>query len=143
MKDVVMNYKNALSYMQIAKVWGENSHAKRAKVGCIIVKDNMIISDGYNGTPSGFSNQCEEMVKGKSVTKKSVLHAESNAICKLAKSNQSSMDAQLYTTMAPCLDCSKLIIQSGIKVVHYIDKYSNEDGLDLLKKADIHIVHCK
>lgn len=133
-------------YLRIAKIWAENSHAVRSKVGSIIVKDNMIISDGYNGTPSGFDNCCEyeihsfrpedgEFIELK--TKPEVLHAEANAITKLAKSTQSSDGATLYVTMSPCFECAKLIIQSGIKRVVYEEEYRKTDGLELLKKAGI------
>ena len=130
--------KAILSYMAIAEVWAQNSRAQRSKVGCIIVKDHMIISDGYNGTPSGFQNNCEtKSPNGDLITKAEVLHAESNAICKLAKSTQSSEGAILYTTMAPCFECSKLIIQSGISKVYYKDSYRNSSGIELLKRAKV------
>jgi dCMP deaminase len=175
------------SYLKIARVWGENSRARRAKVGAIIVKDNMIISDGFNGTPSGFENDCEEVVgcdvhkditPGQKCaqehtiptstcldssysnvcrklayynfpndcinckhavlkTKAYVLHAEANAITKLAKSGNSSDGATLYVTMSPCVECAKLIIQSGIKRVVYEDEYRDTTGLELLKRAGI------
>lgn len=144
------------SYLQIARVWSQNSRAIRAKVGAIIVKDNMIISDGFNGTPSGFENECEEVIGCKKVpcickdtakcidciyaelkTKPYVLHAEANAITKLAKSGNSSDGATLYVTMSPCVECAKLIIQAGIKRVVYEEEYRDTTGIDLLKKANI------
>lgn len=157
-------------YLRIAKIWGENSFSRRNKVGAIIVKDGMIISDGYNGTPKGFDNNCENEVKcdvesdsldgGASicktynndcskcphhylVTKPEVLHAEANAITKVAKSTNSSDGSTLYVTLSPCLECSKLIIQSGIKRVVYNEVYRNTDGLELLKKAGIEVEQIK
>lgn len=121
----------------MALIWAENSYCTRRKVGALLVKNQMIISDGYNGTPSGFENVCE-LEDGS--TKPYVLHAEANAITKVAKSNNSSEGATLYITASPCLECSKLIIQSGIKRVVYSEKYRLEDGLDLLKCADIETV---
>ncbi len=125
-------------YLQMAHIWAENSYCKRRKVGALIVKDKMIISDGYNGTPSGFENVCEDET-GK--TKPYVLHAEANAITKVAKSNNSSENSTLYVTTSPCLECSKLIIQAGIKRVVFAEKYRIEDGLDLLKKVGVELVH--
>jgi dCMP deaminase len=125
------------SYLEMAKIWAKNSYCERRQVGALIVKDKMIISDGYNGTPSGFENVCED-AEGK--TKPYVLHAEANAITKVAKSNNSSDGATLYVTAAPCLECSKLIIQSGIKRVVYIDSYRLTDGIDLLERAGIEVV---
>jgi dCMP deaminase len=122
----------------MAKVWAQNSYCKRKKIGALIVKEKMIISDGYNGTPAGFENICEDET-GK--TKPYVLHAEANALTKVAKSNNSSENATLYITASPCLECSKLIIQSGIKRVVFSEKYRNKDGLELLKRANIEIVH--
>lgn len=175
--------KHDLQYMRIAHIWSENSSAVRHKVGAIIVKDGMIISDGYNGTPSGFDNCCETyepqngcqkkfleedisgigcqgelhtLIEGnvakyvckyadrckfaKSVTKPEVLHAEANAITKLAKTTNSSDGATLYVTMSPCIECAKLIIQSGIKKVYYDEIYRNTDGLELLEKAGIETI---
>lgn len=157
-------------YLRMAKIWSENSHANRRKVGCLIVKDNMIISDGYNGTPSGFENECEYIKPYKDecgccshgtmcergdnygkkcdncggkydtlVTKPYVLHAEANAITKLAKSGNSSEGATLYVTLSPCIECAKLMIQSGIKRVVYMEEYRITDGLDLLKRAGIDV----
>ena len=123
-------------YLRMAKIWAENSHCKRRKVGAIIVKDKMIISDGYNGTPSGFENDCEE---DKDTTKPYVLHAEANAITKVAKSNNSSDGATLYVTTSPCMECSKLIIQAGIKRVVFDEKYRITDGLELLERAGIEL----
>ncbi len=124
-------------YLEMATIWAENSYCKRKKVGALIVKDKMIISDGYNGTPSGFENNCEDE---NYVTLPWVLHAEANAITKVAKSNNSSEGATLYVTTLPCIECSKLIIQSGIVRVVYSNDYRNKAGLDLLKKANIEIV---
>lgn len=121
-------------YMRMAYIWAENSYAKRRKVGCLIVKDKMIISDGYNGCPSGMPNVCEDE-EGKTLPY--VLHAEANAITKLAKSGNSSDGATLYVTTSPCLECSKLIIQAGIKRVVYCEKYRITDGLDILEKLNI------
>ena len=123
-------------YLRMAYVWAENSYAKRRQVGCLIVKDKMIISDGYNGSPSGFPNHCEGE-DGKTLPW--TLHAESNAITKLAKSHNSSDGATLYVTCQPCFDCAKLIIQSGIKRVVYSEDYHTNDGLELLKMAEIEV----
>ena len=123
------------SYLEMAEIWAQNSYCKRRKVGALLVKDRMIISDGYNGTPSGFENVCEE----DGVTKPYVLHAEANAITKVAKSGNSSEGATLYVTASPCLECSKLIIQSGIKRVVYRDEYRLTDGIDLLRLAGIEV----
>ena len=125
-------------YLRMAHIWAENSYCERRKVGAIIVKDKMIISDGYNGTPSGFENICEE---DNDTTKPYVLHAEANAITKVAKSNNSSEGATLYVTTSPCMECSKLIIQSGIKRVVFDEKYRITDGLDILKRADIELIN--
>lgn len=146
-------------YMKMAYIWAENSYAKKRKVGCLIVKDNQILSDGYNGCPSGMPNICEEEqhidtkrctycekehCEGcdniKLVTLPYVLHAEANAITKLAKSTNSSVGATLYVTTSPCLSCSKLIIQSGIKRVVYCEEYHDITGIDLLKKLNIEVV---
>lgn len=121
----------------MALIWAQNSYCQRRKVGALIVKGRMIISDGYNGTPSGFENVCEDE---NNMTKPYVLHAEANAITKVAKSNNSSEDSTLYVTTSPCMECSKLIIQSGIKRVVYCDRYHNTDGLDLLRRAGIELV---
>ncbi|MCR4860357.1 MAG: dCMP deaminase family protein [Bacteroidales bacterium] len=123
-------------YMQMAAVWATNSYCKRRQVGALIVKDRMIISDGYNGTPSGFENICEDE---NGVTKPYVLHAEANAISKVAKSGNSSEGATLYVTASPCLECAKLIIQSGIRRVVYRDEYRLTDGVDLLRRAGIEV----
>ena len=120
-----------LRYLRMARIWAENSYCKRRQVGALVVKDKMIISDGYNGTPSGFENICEE----NNVTKPYVLHAEANAITKLARSSNNSEGSTLYVTASPCIECSKLIIQSGIKRVVYAEKYRLTDGVDLLKRA--------
>jgi len=125
-------------YLEMAQVWAKNSYCKRRQVGALIVKDRMIISDGYNGTPSGFENICEDE---NGVTKPYVLHAEANAITKVAQSGNSSQGATLYVTASPCMECAKLIIQAGIKRVVYQDQYRLMDGIDLLKKAGIECVH--
>lgn len=121
-------------YIEMASVWAKNSYCRRRQVGALLVKDRMIISDGYNGTPSGFENVCEDE---NGVTKPYVLHAEANAITKVAKSGNSSAGATLYVTASPCVECSKLIIQSGIKRVVYRDEYRLTDGVDLLRRAGI------
>ncbi len=125
-------------YIRMASIWAENSYCKRRQVGALIVKDKMIISDGYNGTPSGFENVCEDE---NNITKPYVLHAEANAITKIARTNNSSDGATMYVTASPCIECSKLIIQAGIKRVVYSEKYRLEDGLDLLKRAGIEVVY--
>ena len=125
-------------YMRMARIWAENSYCVRRKVGALIVKDKMIISDGYNGTPSGFENVCED--EGGS-TKPYVLHAEANAITKVAKSANNCDGATLYVTASPCIECSKLIIQAGIKRVVYSEPYRNDDGLQLLRRVGIECVH--
>lgn len=126
-------------YLRMALIWAENSYCRRRQVGAIIVKDKMIISDGYNGTPAGFENVCEDPETG--MTKPYVLHAEANALTKVARSNNSSDGATLYVTASPCLECSKLIIQSGIKRVVYHELYRLSDGLDLMQRAGIECVH--
>ena len=128
------NNKFDRSYLQMAEVWAQNSYCKRRKVGALLVKDRTIISDGYNGTPSGFENICEDE---NGVTKPYVLHAEANAITKVAKSGNSSEGATLYVTASPCAECAKLIIQSGISRVVYRDAYRLTDGIDLLKRAGV------
>ena len=125
-----------MRYLRMARIWAENSYCVRRKVGALIVKDKMIISDGYNGTPSGFENVCED---AHGVTHPYVLHAEANAITKVAKSGNSSLGATLYVTASPCIECSKLIIQAGIKRVVYKDEYRLTDGVDLLRKAGIKV----
>lgn len=124
-------------YIRMAHIWAENSYCQRLKVGALIVKNNMIISDGYNGTPAGFENICEDE---NNKTKPYVLHAEANAITKIARSGNSSEDATLYVTAAPCIECAKLIIQAGIKRVVYFEKYRLDDGIDLLKRAEIEVI---
>ena len=124
-------------YLRMARIWAENSYCTRRKVGALIVKDKMIISDGYNGTPSGFENVCE---LDNGTTKPYVLHAEANAITKIAKSGNNSDGATLYVTASPCLECSKLIIQSGIRRVVYSEAYRLTDGIDLLKRAGVEVV---
>ncbi len=125
-------------YLRMAFTWAENSYCKRRQVGALLVKDKMIISDGFNGTPSGFDNIC---VDENDVTHPYVLHAEANAITKVACSNNSSDGSTLYVTTSPCMECSKLIIQAGIKRVVYSELYRIHDGIDLLKKAGIECVH--
>jgi dCMP deaminase len=127
-------------YMDITKVIAKRSYCKRKKVGCIIVRDDMIISDGYNGTPTGFENICEDEDNN---TKAYVLHAEANALTKLAKSTQSSIGSTLYVTMSPCYECSKLIIQTGIQKVVFDEIYRISDGLDLLRKSGIEVFQLK
>ena len=125
------------SYLEMASVWAKNSYCTRRQVGAILVKDRMIISDGYNGTPSGFENVCEDE---NGVTKPYVLHAEANAITKVARSNNSSLGATLYITDSPCMECAKLIIQAGIARVVYSRDYRITDGVDLLRRAGIEVV---
>ena len=127
-------------YMRMARTGSENSYCLRRKVGALLVKDQMIISDGYNGTPSGFENVCED---GNNVSKPYVLHAEANALTKVARSNNSSDGATLYVTASPCLECSKLIIQSGIRRVVYGEEYRLMDGVELLKRAGIEVEYLK
>jgi dCMP deaminase len=121
----------------MARIWAENSYCRRRQVGALIVRDGAIISDGYNGTPSGFENICEDE---ENRTKPYVLHAEANAITKVAKSNNSSQGATLYVTASPCIECAKLIIQAGIKRVVYAEDYRSADGADLLRKANIEVL---
>ncbi|MGQ1929187.1 deoxycytidylate deaminase [Ornithobacterium rhinotracheale] len=128
--------KYDIAYLRMAKIWGQLSYCKRKQVGALIVKDRMIISDGYNGTPSGFENTCED---DDNQTKWYVLHAEANAILKVAASTQSCEGATLYITLSPCKECSKLIYQSGIKRVVYINQYSDTSGLEFLAKAGVEI----
>lgn len=130
-----------LRYLRMAHIWAENSYCRRRQVGALIVKDQMIISDGYNGTPGGFENICEEERDGAIVTKPYVLHAEANAITKVARLGNSSDGATLYVTASPCIECSKLIIQAGIKRVVYSEEYRITDGLDLLRRAGIEVVY--
>lgn len=125
-------------YMSMAKIWAENSYCQRRKVGALIVKDNMIISDGYNGTPSGFENVCEDE---EGLTKPYVLHAEANAITKIARSNNNSDGATLYVTASPCIECAKLIIQAGIRRVVYAEKYRLTDGIELLERAGVEVIY--
>ena len=123
-------------YLRMARIWAENSYCQRRQVGALIVKDKSIISDGYNGTPSGFENRCEDE---ENVTKPYVLHAEANAITKVAKSSNSSEGATLYVTASPCIECAKLIIQAGIRRVVYSEQYRYADGIELLKKANVEV----
>ena len=125
-------------YLRMAKIWAENSYCKRRKVGALVVKDKMIISDGYNGTPSGFDNVCED---SRDLTLPYVLHAEANAITKLARSSNNSDGSTLYVTASPCIECAKLIIQAGFKRVVYAEKYRLEDGVALLQRAGIEVIY--
>jgi dCMP deaminase len=125
-------------YLEMARIWSKNSYCQRRQVGALVVKDGMIISDGYNGTPSGFENICED---DNGVTKPYVLHAEANAITKLARSNNNSEGATIYITASPCIECAKLIIQSGIRRVVYGENYRLTDGIDLLRRAGIEVVY--
>lgn len=125
-----------IRYLEMARIWAGNSYCKRRQVGALIVKDKMIISDGYNGTPSGFENVCEDE---NNVTKPYVLHAEANAITKIARSGNNSDGATLYVTASPCIECAKLIIQAGIRRVIYSEKYRIEDGINLLRRAGIEV----
>lgn len=131
-----MDTKFDKSYLEMARVWARNSYCARRQVGALIVKDRMIISDGYNGTPSGFENVCEDE---NGVTKPYVLHAEANAITKVAKSGNSSLGATMYVTASPCIECAKLIIQAGISRVVYSEDYRSSEGLDLLRRAGIEV----
>nr|WP_216651867.1 dCMP deaminase family protein [Prevotella sp. PTAC] len=127
-----------MRYLRMARIWAENSYCRRRQVGALVVKDKMIISDGYNGTPSGFENVCEDSAN---ITFPYVLHAEANAITKLARSSNNSDGATLYVTASPCIECSKLIIQAGIKRVVYGEHYRLEDGINLLRKAGIEVIY--
>ena len=123
-------------YLRMARIWAENSYCKRRQVGALVVKDKMIISDGYNGTPSGFENVCEDE---EGITKPYVLHAEANAITKLARSGNNSEGSTLYVTASPCIECAKLILQAGIRRVVYAEKYRLTDGIDLLTRAGVEV----
>lgn len=125
-------------YARMARIWAENSYCERRKVGALVVKDQMIISDGYNGTPTGFENICEDE---NNASKPYVLHAEANAITKLARSNNSSDGATMYCTASPCIECAKLIIQAGIKRVIYSEQYRLTDGIDLLRRAGVEVIY--
>ncbi|MBQ2179002.1 MAG: dCMP deaminase family protein [Prevotella sp.] len=131
-------HKFDLRYLQMARIWAQNSYCQRRQVGALVVKDGMIISDGYNGTPSGFENVCEDE---NNVTKPYVLHAEANAITKLARSSNNSDGSTIYITASPCIECAKLIIQAGIKRVVYGEQYRLTDGIDLLKRAGIETIY--
>jgi dCMP deaminase len=134
------NKQNQLDrrYLRMARIWAENSYCVRRQVGALIVKDKMIISDGYNGTPSGFENICEDPDTGR--TKPYVLHAEANAITKVAKSHNNCDGATLYITASPCMECSKLIIQAGIRRVVYLDEYHSDEGIELLRRVGIETI---
>ena len=138
MKDCEKQLKLDERYIRMARIWGENSYCKRRQVGALIVKEKMIISDGFNGTPAGFENICEDET-GR--TKPYVLHAEANAITKVARSNNSSEGATLYVTCSPCIECAKLIIQAGIKRVVYCEEYRSNEGLQLLQRVGIECVY--
>ena len=127
-----------MRYLRMARIWAENSYCQRRQVGALVVKNKMIISDGYNGTPSGFENVCED---DDNITKPYVLHAEANAITKLARSSNNSDGATLYVTDAPCIECAKLIIQAGIKRVVFAKQSRLHDGIDLLERANIQVIH--
>ncbi len=129
-----------LRYMKMARIWAENSYCERRQVGALLVKNQMIISDGYNGTPSGFPNKCEDE---NNASFPYVLHAEANAITKVARSNNSSEGATLYVTASPCMECAKLIIQAGIKRVVYGEKYRIMDGVQLMQQAGIEVIQCE
>ena len=138
MKDTGKQRLLDLRYLRMAAIWAENSYCQRRKVGALVVKEKMIISDGYNGTPSGFENVCED---AHGVTHPYVLHAEANAITKLARSGNNSDQATLYVTAAPCIECAKLIIQAGIRRVVYAEQYRLTDGIDLLRRAGVEVEH--
>lgn len=133
-KQTLLDYR----YLRMAQIWAENSYCERRKVGALVVKEKMIISDGYNGTPSGFENVCEDENQ---LTKPYVLHAEANAITKLARSSNNSDGSTLYVTASPCIECAKLIIQAGIRRVVYGENYRLNDGINLLKRAGIDVVY--
>lgn len=138
MKDTGKQRLLDLRYLHMAAIWAENSYCQRRKVGALVVKEKMIISDGYNGTPSGFENVCED---AHGVTHPYVLHAEANAITKLARSGNNSDQATLYVTASPCIECAKLIIQAGIRRVVYAEQYRLTDGIDLLRRAGVEVEH--
>ena len=138
MKDTGKQLLLDLRYLRMAAIWAENSYCQRRKVGALVVKEKMIISDGYNGTPSGFENVCED---AHGVTHPYVLHAEANAITKLARSGNNSDQATLYVTASPCIECAKLIIQAGIRRVVYAEQYRLTDGIDLLRRAGVEVEH--
>lgn len=133
-KSLVLDHR----YLRMAKIWSENSYCERRKVGALLVKDKMIISDGFNGTPSGFPNVCEDE---NNVTFPYVLHAEANAITKVARSNNSSEGSTLYVTASPCIECAKLIIQAGIRRVVFSELYRITDGIELLREAGVEVTH--
>lgn len=138
MKDTGKQRLLDLRYLRMAAIWAESSYCQRRKVGALVVKEKMIISDGYNGTPSGFENACED---AHGVTHPYVLHAEANAITKLARSGNNSDQATLYVTASPCIECAKLIIQAGIRRVVYAEQYRLTDGIDLLRRAGVEVEH--
>ena len=136
MKEENKQHTLDLRYLRMARIWAENSYCKRRQVGALLVKNGAIISDGFNGTPSGFENICEDE---NNISKPYVLHAEANAITKIARASQNSDGATLYVTASPCIDCAKLIIQSGIRRVVYAEQYRLDDGIRLLERAGIEI----
>ncbi|MDA8956200.1 dCMP deaminase family protein [Flavobacteriales bacterium] len=136
----IKQHKYDKAYLKMALEWAKLSHCKRKQVGALIVKNGMIISDGYNGCPSGFENNCEDE---NGETKWYVLHAEANAILKVAKSTQNCKGATLYLSMSPCKECSKLILQAGISRVVYLNEYKDKSGINFLKKANIEVIHFK
>ena len=138
MKDTGKQRLLDLRYLRMAAIWAENSYCQRRKVGALVVKEKMILSDGYTGTPSGFENVCED---AHGVTHPYVLHAEANAITKLARSGNNSDQATLYVTASPCIECAKLIIQAGIRRVVYAEQYRLTDGIDLLRRAGVEVEH--
>ena len=138
MKDTGKQRLLDLRYLRMAAIWAENSYCQRRKVGALVVKEKMIISDGYNGTPSGFENVCED---AHGVTHPYVLHAEANAITKLARSGNNSDQATLYVPASPCIECARLIIQAGIRRVVYAEQYRLTDGIDLLRRASVEVEH--
>jgi dCMP deaminase len=139
-EELQKQYKYDCAYLRMATEWAKLSHCKRRQVGAIIVKNNIIIADGFNGTPSGFENCCEDQTGN---THWYVLHAEANAILKLAKSNNRGQNSTLYVTLSPCKDCSKLILQAGVKRVVFIKKYKDSSGIDFLSKAGIEVAQIK
>jgi dCMP deaminase len=134
-----MKTKYKLAHMKVAHLYAELSHARRLKVGALVVKDDRIISIGYNGMPAGWDNNCENEVNNELKTKPEVLHAETNAIAKLARSSESGLDADLFVTHSPCLDCAKIIFQTGIKRVYYANAYRDDSGISFLKNSGVEV----
>jgi dCMP deaminase len=137
-KDIAKQEKYDRAYLRMAAEWATLSHCNRKKVGALLVRDNMIISDGYNGTPSGFSNDCED---DNGETHWYVLHAEANAIMKVARSTNNARESTLYITLSPCKECCKLILQAGIRRLVYVNEYKDTTGIEFLKSAGVDIVH--